>query len=122
MVYDVTNKESFANLEDWLSKIKKHSKAKPLLYLVGNKIDLIGLQQVTVTQHESFMEENELNGGMFVSAKTGENVLKTFYQVSGDLIGIKLSSSELEYHNKVLKAYIPMGNQDEGRTAWAGLC
>eukprot|EP01035_Chromulina_nebulosa_P018685 gene18685-24438_t len=59
-------------------------------------------------------------GGLFVSAKTGDNVVKSFYQIASDSVGIKLSSAELEVHDKVLTAYITKGDDSkEGRTAFA---
>lgn len=84
LVYDLTNIESFNNLDDWLSKVRKYSNSK-LLYLVGNKLDLYHLRQVTEKQHDGFISGNSLSGGLFMSAKTGENVVKTFYQVAAEL-------------------------------------
>ena len=37
IVYDVTNPESFTNIDDWLSMVKKFSKAMHIV-LVGNKV------------------------------------------------------------------------------------
>ena len=39
LVYDVTNPESFANLDDWLSMVVKYSKAA-FIYLIGNKVSI----------------------------------------------------------------------------------
>uniref|UniRef100_M3XN22 Ras-related protein Rab-7a n=1 Tax=Mustela putorius furo TaxID=9669 RepID=M3XN22_MUSPF len=46
LVYDITNYQSFENLEDWYSVVKKvseESETQPLVALVGNKRDLPGL-------------------------------------------------------------------------------
>jgi GTPase SAR1 family protein len=119
LVYDVTNPESFSNLEDWLGLVRKHSTAKHV-YIVGNKIDLIALRQITEAQHGRFILQNDLQGGMFMSAKSGENVVKAFYQVAGDIIGIKLTQYELAFHDKVITATIQVPQADnEGRTAFA---
>lgn len=45
LVYDVTNTESFLNLEDWLSQVRKIAKPDAVIFLVGNKVDLIALRQ-----------------------------------------------------------------------------
>ena len=37
MVYDVTNRESFSNLEDWLELVRKYNSSR-LLYIIGNKV------------------------------------------------------------------------------------
>ena len=78
------------------------------------------MRHITEIQHNKFIIENNLNGGMFMSAKTGENVVKTFYKVAGEGIGIKLSEYELAFHNKILKAHIISKTHDnDGRTAFA---
>jgi small GTP-binding protein len=119
LVYDVTNLESFHNLSDWLTQLKKYN-SSCLIYLAGNKVDLIPLRQVTERQHESFILENYLKGGCYCSAKTGENVVKLFYQISAERMGIQLTASELAYYDKVLKAYIVNNtSRDEARNAWA---
>ena len=121
MIYDVTNNDSFNNLNDWLLNVKKYATNVKYIYVVGNKIDLINLRQVSEVAHEQFVLDNELNGSIWMSAKTGENVVKAFYMVSGDLAGVKLTSYDLSFHDKVLKAYIYKDKDDgaETRTAWA---
>jgi Ras-related protein Rab-28 len=94
LVYDTTNLESFLNIEDWLVIARKYT-AKASLYLVGNKIDLIALRQIPQNQHDQYIIENNIKGGFFFSAKTGENVLKGFYQAAGDSVGLNLSQQEL---------------------------
>ena len=100
LVYDVTNPESFNNLEDWLRVVRQHATASHV-YLVGNKIDLLSLRQVTAAQHDKFIAEHGLQGGVFMSAKSGENVIRTFYQVAGEVVGLRLTAHELAFHDKV---------------------
>ena len=116
LIYDVTNAESFGNLDDWLQHVRNYAKEGCIKYVVGNKVDLIALRQVTVKQHEAFISQNNdlagrsdlfailfINGnitihiinmsvgGLFVSAKTGENVVKTFFKVAAEAAGVHLS-------------------------------
>ena len=119
LVYDVTNMDSFNNLDDWLRIARKHSSSK-YIYIVGNKIDLIASRQVTTAQHELFVSENNLHGGLFMSAKSGENVIRAFYEVASEVIGIKLTSYELAFHDKVLGVSVARAtDEDEGRTSFA---
>ena len=85
--YDVTNRDSFNNIEDWLIKVRKLCKNQKL-YLVGNKVDLYNLRQVKDIDHDNFILENSFSGGFFMSAKTGENVVKSFYQVAAESKGL----------------------------------
>ena len=117
LCYDVTNAESFRNLEDWLLLIRKHA-PKASVHLIGNKVDMIGQRQVDSTLHDVFIRENGMSGGAFTSAKSGENVVKMFYKVAASKCGVKLTDSDLLEYDKVLKAHI--SSEDEGdRTEFA---
>ena len=41
LVYDVTNIQSFINLQDWLHKIREFSDPNVIIALVANKADLV---------------------------------------------------------------------------------
>ena len=130
--YDVTNKESFMNTNDWLLKVNNALKknisndsinsnghGNVSLYLVGNKIDLFSSRQVTVEMHNDFIHNNNLKDGLFLSAKSGENLMKSFYKIAGDVVGLPLSSAELATYDKVLSAVVSISDDNEGRTALA---
>lgn len=119
LVYDITNLESFHNLQDWLAQLRKYNNTE-YVYALGNKADLIAMRQVSLKQHDDFILENGLKGGNFCSAKTGENIVKMFYSVAGEIIGIKLTEYELAYYDKVLKAHVTTSNdQHEIKNTWA---
>ena len=67
--------------------------------------------------HDRFVTENGLQGGLFMSAKSGENVIKAFYQLAGEVVGLPLTDHELAFHDKVLG--VTVEKEDEGRTAFA---
>ncbi len=82
IVYDVTNPESFANVEDWLRLVCQYAPTSKV-HLVGNKVDLIANRRVSKQEHDTFLLNTpKLQSGIFMSAKTGENVVKAFYRVS----------------------------------------
>ncbi|ELR15151.1 Rab11/RabAfamily small GTPase [Acanthamoeba castellanii str. Neff] len=47
MVYDITNAETFKNLDKWLNEVKEHAPTHVIVMLVGNKLDLDFRRQVT---------------------------------------------------------------------------
>jgi GTPase SAR1 family protein len=47
MVYDITKRETFENLQTWLGDIKKHADDNVGIMLVGNKCDLEDKRQVS---------------------------------------------------------------------------
>ena len=36
-----------------------------------------------------------------MSAKSGENVIRAFYQAAGEVVGLRLTAHELAFHDKV---------------------
>ena len=103
LCYDVTDESSFQDAEDWLRLARRAlagSSAK--IFLVGNKIDLYGQRAVSEKRHETFIAAHSLDGGHFCSAKSGESVVRTFYQLAGEIAGITLSPYELSFHDKVI--------------------
>ncbi len=119
LVYDVTNRESFANLSDWLAKIRKLS-PNARVYVVGNKVDLIAHRQVSETQHLKFLNDNNIKTSFFLSGRTGENIVKQFYKVAAELAGIPLMESELAFYDQVLSVHVEKSDDaKEVRNAWA---
>jgi Ras-related protein Rab-28 len=132
LCYDVTDPSSFADLEDWLSLVRKTEKEEAqeaaaasistprpaALYLVGNKIDLEHLRKVAAPSHDRFVSLNKLQGGFYLSARSGENVLTAFYTAAAAHLGVHLSEAEVEATKKVLGVVVAAG-KDEARTAFA---
>ena len=40
LIYDITDKESFKNIENWLTEVEKYADENIVKMLVGNKNDL----------------------------------------------------------------------------------
>jgi hypothetical protein len=76
------------------------------------------MRVVRKDQHDRFIFENRLAGGIFVSAKTGENITRSFYQIAGEVMGMPLDAYELAFYDKVLTAHI-QSDGNEGRTLFA---
>ena len=106
-VYDTTNPETFKNLEDWYGFVLQTFKndKKPLMGLVGNKMDLNHLRQVKQEKHSLFAIEHQMVP-FLVSAKTGERVNGMFFRVAADLAGVQLTKTDIEQSEKVVTASI----------------
>jgi len=85
LVYDITQMESFTNVERWLKELKTHSNREIVLIVVGNKKDMAddnpSARQVT---SEMATEMGTRLGVQVIeaSAKSGENVDKCFVKVA----------------------------------------
>ncbi|XP_077103095.1 ras-related protein Rab-28 isoform X1 [Siphateles boraxobius] len=116
LVYDITNSQSFENLEDWLNMVRKaneESDTQPAISLIGNKIDLEHMRTVKMEKHQRFCQENGLIS-QFVSAKTGDSVCVCFQRLAAEVVGIKLNKAEIEQSQRIVKAELVDYPQDEG--------
>uniref|UniRef100_A0A673SU48 Ras-related protein Rab-28 n=2 Tax=Suricata suricatta TaxID=37032 RepID=A0A673SU48_SURSU len=127
LVYDVTNYQSFENLEDWYSVVKKvseESETQPLVALVGNKIDLEHMRTVKPDKHLRFCQENGFSSH-FVSAKTGDSVFLCFQKVAAEILGIKLNKAEIEQSQHIVRAEIvkyPEEDNQRTNSAQSRIC
>lgn len=109
LCYDISNYQSFQNLDDWLRLVhgtfRERGEEMPYLGLLANKADLTHLRTVKPDKHNAFADENAMYS-YFMSAKTGDNVTTTFYRIAADLAGVTLSKSEVEVQSKTVTAVI----------------
>lgn len=85
IVYDVTDLESFNNLNNWLQEIDKFGTNGVTKLIVGNKNDLTDKKQVTLEMAEEFAKEK---GGLTVletSALSSENVEQAFLTMAKEI-------------------------------------
>jgi GTPase SAR1 family protein len=71
-VFDVTNRESYEKVSYWLNEIKMSNTTenKPVIILVGNKIDAQD-RTVSKTEAESFASENDM---MYCETSAKQNI------------------------------------------------
>mmetsp|Transcript_13174 Transcript_13174/g.30012 ORF Transcript_13174/g.30012 Transcript_13174/m.30012 type:complete len:215 (-) Transcript_13174:163-807(-) len=84
IVYDVTNKTSFATVQSWLKEVRNASE-DPLIFVVGNKMDMHEEREVT---SDEGLQVAKLVKAEFaeVSAKTGDNVSMLFQKIAETLL------------------------------------
>ena len=58
LIYDITNRNTFLELNFWIDLIKNSNKEKVLFAIIGNKNDLIERQVVTTKEGKIFSEKN----------------------------------------------------------------
>ena len=74
LVYDVTNRNSFDHVTDWISKVKQFSNTQNhQMLVIGNKVDKFELRKVMKEEGETLATENGM-AFLETSAKTAENV------------------------------------------------
>ena len=85
VVYDITNRESFSNLNSWLIEIEKNGNKDVFKLLIGNKNDLESERKITYDEGKDFAS---INGMEFfeTSAKTAYKVQEAFESLTRNII------------------------------------
>ncbi|EGB10892.1 hypothetical protein AURANDRAFT_21828 [Aureococcus anophagefferens] len=109
LCYDITNYESFANLEDWRAAApgtRRRPRAAATDRARANKCDLSHMRAVKSEVHNRFADENVLYSFM-MSAKSGDQVKSCFLRVAAVLSNTSFSRPEIEVESQtVVKATI----------------
>mmetsp|Transcript_39683 Transcript_39683/g.120176 ORF Transcript_39683/g.120176 Transcript_39683/m.120176 type:complete len:220 (+) Transcript_39683:71-730(+) len=85
LVYDITDRESFNHIDDWLAEVNRYVNESTCKILVGNKCDNTEERQVSTEEAKKKAEDL---GIAFVetSAKDATNVEEAFQMMSAELI------------------------------------
>ncbi|XP_045848496.1 ras-related protein Rab-26 isoform X4 [Meles meles] len=84
LLYDVTNKASFDNIQAWLTETQEYAQHDVVLMLLGNKVDSAQERAVKREDGEKLAKEYGLPF-METSAKTGLNVDLAFTAIAKEL-------------------------------------
>ncbi|KAJ3223486.1 hypothetical protein HK099_001069 [Clydaea vesicula] len=121
LVYEISKRQSFLNLDTWLKEIKDSADANILITLIGNKSDLKEKREVTTEEALAYAEKNNLSF-METSALDGENVNLAFQQILQQIYSI-LSVKILEGGNKeVPKEGIIFESAVDTNENWSTCC
>lgn len=80
LLYDITNMDSFMKVTNWMEDLKQYALDKEEIILIGNKIDLEHLREVATEEGKRLSMKYGIKFAE-TSAKTGENVNKTFENI-----------------------------------------
>ena len=84
VVYDITCRKSFENIQNWLQDVHDQSPETVLIALIGNKIDLEDKRIVSTEEGEEYAIQNGLLF-METSAKSGEGVEEIFKKTAQEI-------------------------------------
>ena len=85
LIFDVTDKDSFKNLSNWLIEIEKNANKNVLKVLIGNKTDLEEKRVITYHQGKEFADNYGLKY-IETSAKKNLNVNEAFSTLGRELM------------------------------------
>jgi len=81
LIYDITDRSSFDDLQSWVSELKEHLGPQITVQLIGNKCDLSSNRVIRYEEGERFAKTH---GFMFAeaSAKTSRGIDKAFNKIT----------------------------------------
>ena len=82
ILYDISSKDTFSNLENWINFIKQVNTDNSMIVLCGNKLDLD--RQVTYKEGSELANKEGMKF-FETSAKNGENVNRMMYSCIAEL-------------------------------------
>ncbi|XP_064403744.1 ras-related protein Rab-4B-like [Halichondria panicea] len=94
LVYDISSRETYNSLTNWLTDARTLASPNIVIVLVGNKKDLDADREVTFMEASRFAQENELSF-LETSALTGENVEEVFLKCTRTIL-TKIDAGELD--------------------------
>jgi len=81
VVYDVTNHETFSNVQKWLQEIDRYACENVHKLLVGNKCDLVNERKVSTEEAKDFSDQLNIEF-LETSAKDATNVEEAFTKMA----------------------------------------
>lgn len=96
VVFDLTNRNSFENLDVWIGTFKEFAGDETIIVIVGNKCDL--KNEIKVSDDE-VKKWTESHGYLYfcVSANTGEGLSDLFDALSRELIKNKVATTSKSF-------------------------
>ena len=121
LVYDISNKDSFVNLSQWLKDLTNVNMDEVILCIVANKIDLNDKRAVNAEEGKKFAEER---GFIFqeISAKTGEGFSDLFYKNLFEQIRFKFRPGGQLPPSEIINDIKFNIDQDEGKSTTKRKC
>lgn len=113
-VYDITDRESFDNVKQWLSEIDRYACENVNKLLVGNKCDLEAKRQVDFEEAKAFADERGIPF-LETSAKSSTNVEKG--AAGAGLQSLRVTTVGTRPLNPPLAAFLTMAGEIKARMA-----
>lgn len=86
IVIDITNKDSLAEADDWVRRVREGGRSDCQFVLAANKCDLEDKRQITQEEVSEFAFSHQIGYHRHTSSLTGEGIVELFEAVTDILI------------------------------------
>ena len=102
LIYDITAKDSFKELENWLGEVERNANSQVLKILIGNKCDLEERREISKDEGEAFAMRNGMQF-METSAKINTNVNEAFEALAKIMVESNNKRNAINFEKKTIK-------------------
>ena len=102
LIYDITAKDSFKELENWLGEVERNANSQVLKILIGNKCDLEDRREISKDEGEAFAMRNGMQF-METSAKLNTNVNEAFEALAKIMVESSNKRNVINFEKKTIK-------------------
>ena len=96
ILFDITNKDSFNNLNEWIKTVREQVGNNLAILLVGNKCDLEE-NRLVLKEEANIFAKNEKIKYIETSCKTGENIIKAIDYICEKIINSFTLKNDLSF-------------------------
>ncbi|PVU90944.1 hypothetical protein BB559_004382 [Furculomyces boomerangus] len=112
LVYDITNRESFEQLDTWYNDAKRLTAENSIFIVIGNKADCSKLRQVSLEEGKEYAETRNMRF-FEASAKTGDHVDDVFVLVAREVLKmINEHKLDISLPDSGVQSRIPVSKQN----------
>lgn len=121
LTYDITDKQSFQDVDNWLEEVEKFAKPNVVKLLVGNKCDLESQRQVTAEEGKELADKM---GVQFLetSAKSSINIEPAFIAMAKEIKENVQKSGDDEIKKPDNKERSKLNSKGREKSAGGGCC
>jgi len=115
IVFDITNPDTFANCEMWLTEIQRYSSEQAIRILVGTKSDLTDRRKVAYADAQEFAAKYGMEY-IETSAKHGINVESAFLNLAKQLCSANRTIKDKQLNSSGVGSLKPQPYDPHNRT------
>lgn len=101
LVFDITNRDSFNNIKNWLDEINKNLPDYTTKILIGNKLDIEDKRNISKEEAILFSKQNRFINYFETSAKKNINIEQIFLTIANNVIEMLNENNQINNNQNI---------------------